>query len=307
VIAKFEGAYHGWLDSVIHSVHPSLGAEATEVAQKKTAVGSGIPDNAYKDFIILPWNNVEMLEKTITQSKDRIAGILVDPCMCNSGVIPPDEGFLETIRELTKKNNIVLIFDEVITGFRLGLQSAQGKYGITPDLTTMAKAVGGGFPVAVYGGKAEIMDLLDDGSVFRAGTLNANRVAMAAAHATLEFLEENNGNVYNEIYRVGEMLINGMKDLIEREKIQAIIQGYGPMFQIHFTSLDKIRTYTDFCSVSQDLYTTFRNKLLPHGVFIRPSHFGEIYISAAHNDEDIEKTLDAMEKVVKEMKEEKLL
>jgi glutamate-1-semialdehyde 2,1-aminomutase len=277
VIAKFEGAYHGWLDSVIHSVHPSLGAEATEVAQKKTAVGLGIPDNAYKDFIILPWNNVEMLEKTIIQSKDRIAGILVDPCMCNSGVIPPDEGFLETIRELTKKNNIVLIFDEVITGFRLGLQSAQGKYGITPDLTTMAKAVGGGFPVAVY------------------------------AHATLEFLEENNGNVYNEIYRVGEMLINGMKDLIEREKIQAIIQGYGPMFQIHFTSLDKIRTYTDFCSVSQDLYTTFRNKLLPHGVFIRPSHFGEIYISAAHNDEDIEKTLDAMEKVVKEMKEEKLL
>ena len=307
VIAKFEGAYHGWVDNVAHSVHPPLDLNGPEVVQEKQTIGTGIPGNAYEDFMVLPWNDVEALENALKQHGDKIAGLILDPCMCNSGVIPPDEGFLHKARELTKKHGIVLIFDEVITGFRLGLHSAQGKFGVTPDLTSLAKAMGGGFPVAAYGGRAEIMDLLADGTVFRAGTVNANRMAMAAAHATLEFLEEDDGKVYREIYRIGEKLMQGMQTIIDREQIRAIIQGFGPMFQIHFTPLDRIRNYRDYCRSDLDTYMIFRNKLLPRGIFLRPAHFGEVYTSAAHSDEDIDKTLEAVEDVIKEMKKENLL
>jgi len=307
VIAKFEGAYHGWIDNVAHSVHPPLDLNGPDAVQEKQTIGTGIPANAYKDFMVLPFNNVEALEKALKQHGENIAGLIIDPCMCNSGVIPPEKEFLLKARELTKKYGIVMIFDEVITGFRLGLHSAQGKFGVTPDLTTMAKAVGGGFPVAAYGGRAEIMSLLADGTVFRAGTVNANRMAMAAAHATLEFLEEDDGKVYKQIYLVGEKLMKGIQALIDREQIRAIIQGYGPMFQIHFTPLDRIRNYRDYCQSDLDTYMVFRNKLLPRGIFIRPAHFGEIYISAAHSDEDIDKTLAAMEEVIMEMKNENLI
>jgi glutamate-1-semialdehyde 2,1-aminomutase len=257
--------------------------------------------------MVLPFNNVEALEKALNQHGDKIAGLIMDPCMCNSGVIPPEKEFLAAARALTKKHGIVMIFDEVITGFRLGLHSAQGKFGVTPDLTAMAKAVGGGFPVATYGGRAEIMDLLADGTVFRAGTVNANRMAMAAAFATLEFLEEDDGSVYRQIYRIGEKLMKGIEALIAREQIQAIVQGFGPMFQIHFTPLDRIRNYRDYCQSDLDTYMVLRNKLLPRGIFIRPAHFGEIYISAAHSEEDIDKTLAAVEEAFMEMKEEGVL
>ena len=199
IIIKFEGAYHGWVDSIAHTVHLSLGIEGDKKIRDKMPIGNGRPESAYKDVMVLQWNDAESLEETIEQDKDKIAAILVDPCMCNSGIILPDEGYLEKIRELTAKNNIVLIFDEVITGFRFSLHSAQGYFGIMPDLTTIAKAVGGGFPVAAYGGKAEIMDLMADGTVFRAGTVNENRVAMGAAYATLEILEEDNGEIYDKI------------------------------------------------------------------------------------------------------------
>lgn len=307
IILKFEGAYHGWMDSVAHTVHPSLGVDAKEKIKEKMPIGAGIPENAYRDTMVIQWNDARSLEETIAQHKDKIAGILVDPCMCNSGVILPDEGYLEKIRELTAKNNIVLIFDEVITGFRLSLQSAQGKFGITPDLTTLAKAVGGGFPVAAYGGKAAIMDLLADGTVFRAGTVNANRVAMGAAFATLEILEEDNGKVYDDVYRKGEKLMRGMEEIFNRNQIQAILTGFGIMFQIHFTPLSRIRNYSDFCQSNKDIFMDFRNRMLTRGIFIRPSHFGELYMSAAHTDKDIDKTLEAMDEVIKEMKKEKVL
>jgi glutamate-1-semialdehyde 2,1-aminomutase len=307
IIAKFEGAYHGWIDNVAHSVHPPLELDGPDLVQQKQTIGTGIPARAYEDFMVLPFNNVQVLEKALEQHGDKIAGLIMDPCMCNSGVIPPEREFLDAARELTKKHGIVMIFDEVITGFRLGLHSAQGKFGVTPDLTAMAKAVGGGFPVATYGGKAEIMDLLADGTVFRAGTVNANRMAMAAAFATLQFLEKNNGEVYRQIYRIGEKLMNGIQTLIDRENIRAIIQGFGPMFQIHFTPLDRIRNYRDYCQSDLDTYMVLRNKLLPRGIFLRPAHFGEVYISAAHSDEDIEKTLVAMEEAMLEMKEEGLV
>jgi glutamate-1-semialdehyde 2,1-aminomutase len=304
VIIKFEGAYHGWMDSVAHTVHPSLGVDADKKIRDKMPIGSGIPESAYSDVTVLQWNDAQGIEETIKRDRDRVAAVIVDPCMCNSGIIHPEDGYLEKIRELTAENGIVLIFDEVITGFRFDLHSAQGYFGITPDLATLAKAVGGGFPVAAYGGKAEIMDLMADGTVFRAGTVNANRVAMGAAYATLEILEEGNGSIYKRISRVGTKLKKGMEEVIARENVQAILTGFGTMFQIHFTPLKRIRDYSDFCKSDKDKFMDFRNRMLTKGIFIRPSHFGELYVSGAHTDEDIDKTLEAFEDTIKEMKKE---
>ena len=307
IIAKFEGNYHGWLDNVAISVHPPLEKAGPVTGPQNIPIGAGIPKSTYQDMLVLPWNDLEVLEQTIATHKEQIAGIIVDPCACNAGIIPPAEGFLEALRELTAQHGILLIFDEVITGFRLGLGGAQEKFGVTPDLTTMAKAMGGGFPIGVYGGRADIMDLLADASVLRAGTLNANRVAIAAAYATLEFLEEDNGRVYQHIYRLGDKLIAGIRDIIRKKQIQALVQGFGSMFQIHFTPLQQIRNYRDSCRSSGELFMTWRNKLLEKRIFIRPAHFGELYVTAAHTDEDIDRTLRAMEDVLGEMKEEKLV
>ncbi len=286
------------------SVHSPLDKAGTAEQPNKIAIGAGIPESAYEDVMVIPWNDLTVLEKTLATYGERIAGILVDPCMCNSGIIPPVEGYLETLRELTLKKGIVLIFDEVITGFRLGLNSAQGKFGVTPDLTTLAKAVGGGFPVAVYGGRADIMNQIADGTVFRAGTLNANRAVMAAAYATLEFLEENNGSVYDRVYRLGERLMDGIRETIQRLQIDATVQGYGVMFQVHFTPLKEFRNYRDAVTSDFEKYRIFRNGLLERGIFLRPMHWGEIYVSAAHSDEDIDTTLEAIDRVLTGMKKE---
>ncbi len=307
VILKFEGNYHGWLDSVAVSVHPPLEKAGPEDSPNKIPIGAGIPKSAYEDIMVVPWNNRKIVEETLKNHGKRIAGLVVDPCMCNSGVIPPEEGFLQFLREVTEKYGIVLIFDEVITGFRLGLNSAQGMFGVTPDLTTLAKAIGGGFPVAAYGGRAEIMDQIIDGTVFRAGTLNANRVVMAAAHATLEILEENNGSVYGKVYGLGDRLTRGLRALFERENVQALVTGYGTMFQIHFTTLEEIRNYRDTVHSSEEVYMEFRNRMLVRGIFIRPVHQGTIYVSAAHTEEDIEDTLEAAGEVITEMRTEGIL
>jgi glutamate-1-semialdehyde 2,1-aminomutase len=143
---------------------------------------------------------------------------------------------------------------------------------------------------------------MTDGKVFKAGTLNANRVAMAAAYATLGILEEDGGKVYTYVYKIGEKLMAGLRDIIKRHQVEAIVQGYGPMFQIHFTPLERVRNYDDFCRSSKDVFFDFRTRMLPRGVYIRPAHFGELYVSAAHTAEDADKTLEAADEVMKEMK-----
>jgi glutamate-1-semialdehyde 2,1-aminomutase len=307
VIVKFEGNYHGWMDSVAISVHPPLDRAGPERRPNRVPIGSGIPRSAYRDIMVAPWNHPEIVERILKKNHERIAAIILDPCMCNSGVIPPAEGFLRFLREWTERYGIVLIFDEVITGFRLGLNSAQGKFGVTPDLTTLAKAIGGGFPVAAYGGRAEIMDRIADGTVFRAGTLNANRVVMAAAHATLEILEENGGSVYDEVYARGDRLMQGLRGIFQREGVQALVTGYGTMFQIHFTPLKEMRNYRDTVHSSEKIYLDFRNRMLHRGIFLRPMHMGTIYLSLSHTDEDIDRTLRAADEAIGEMKAQKVL
>ncbi len=304
LVVKFEGCYHGWIDNVCFNLSGTpLEAVGAESNPKKVPASLGMSENVYKDIIILPWNNIEILEKTIKEHKDEIAAVITEPYMCNCGCIPPKDGYLEAMRELTRKNNIVLIFDEVITGFRVGLNCAQGKFGVTPDLTTLGKAFGGGFPIAAYGGKKEIMDFIAKDKVLRAGTLNANRVVIAAAYATLNYLEEENGKVYEHIYRLGQRLMTDIKDIISRLGVRAIIQGLGPMFQLFFTKLQKIENHRDSTTANGKAYHDFTRRLLGKGILVRPSHLGEFYVSAAHSDEDVDKTLIAIEDVLRQMKD----
>ena len=303
LLLKFEGCYHGWLDNTCFSLS-GVTAErlGPTTSPNKIPATGGMAAHAGDDLLTIPWNDVEILEKAIHDNKDEIAAVITEPYMCNSGCIPPKEGYLEAMRELTRKNNIVLIFDEVITGFRVGLNCAQGKFGVTPDLTTVGKAIGGGFPIAAYGGRKEIMDLIAEDKVLRAGTLNANRVVIAAAYATLSILEKDNGRVYDRIYRLGRKLMSGIQGIIDNLAVEAVLQGFGPMFQIYFTKLKKIENSRDSAQSRFDLHHDFIWKLISRGVFPRPSQMGEFYVTAAHTDEDVEATLGAIEEVLKEMK-----
>ena len=308
LLLKFEGCYHGWLDNTCFSLS-GVTAQRLGPPEKpnKIPATGGMAAHAGDDLLTIPWNDVEILEQTIKQYKDDIAAVITEPYMCNSGCIPPKEGYLKTLRELTRKNNIVLIFDEVITGFRAGLNCAQGLFGVTPDLTTVGKAVGGGFPIAVYGGRKEIMDLIAEDKVLRAGTLNANRVVIAAANATLSILERDNGKIYDHLYRLGGQLMTGIRGIIERLDIEAIVQGLGPMFQIYFTKLKKIENSRDSAQSRFQVHHDFIWKLIAKGIFPRPSQMGEFYVTAAHTDEDVAVTLGVIEEVLKEMKEENTL
>jgi len=308
LLLKFEGCYHGWLDNTCFSLS-GVTAERLGPPSKpnKIPATGGMAAHVGDDLLAIPWNDVEILEKTIHDHKDEIAAVITEPYMCNSGCIPPNEGYLEAMRELTRKNNIVLIFDEVITGFRVGLSCAQGKFGVTPDLTTVGKAIGGGFPIAAYGGRKEIMDLIAADKVLRAGTLNANRVVIAATYATLSALEKDNGRVYDHLYRLGRKLMSGIQGIIDTLDVEAVLQGLGPMFQIYFTKLKKIENSRDSAQSRFNVHHDFIWRLIARGVFPRPSQMGEFYVTAAHTDEDVDITLGVIEEVLKEMKGENSL
>jgi len=306
-VIKFEGHYHGWMDNICVSALSPLETLGPKSNPNKVPAGLGLPKNAYEDLIILPWNDLDILEKTIKEHKDEIAAVITEPHMGNGGCIPPEDGYLEGMRRLTQENNIVLIFDEVITGFRLALGGAQQVFNVTPDLATVAKALAGGFALSAYGGRAEIMDLIAKGDVLHAGTLNANRVVIAAAYATLECLEEENGKIYRKLYQTANKLVTGIRDIIETLAIEAIVQGTGPMFHIYFTNLEKIKDYRDTLKANEKIFLDFARRLFNNGILVRPRWVGNIYVSAAHTETDIEQTLEVVEKVLKEMKEEKMV
>ena len=306
-VIKFEGHYHGWMDNICVSALSPLETLGPKSNPNIIPAGLGLPKNAYKDLIILPWNDLDIVEKTIKERKDEIAAIITEPHMGNGGCIPPEDGYLEGMRRLTQDNNIVLIFDEVITGFRLALGGAQQVFNVTPDLSTAAKALAGGFALSAYGGRAEIMDLITKGDVLHAGTLNANRVVIAGTYATLNLLEEENGKIYKKLYQTANKLAAGMRDIIKTLKIEAMVQGTGPMLHIYFTNLERIKDYRDTLKASEEIFLDFAKRLFNNGIFVRPRRVGNIYISAAHTEADIDKTLEVVEKVLNEMKEEKIV
>jgi glutamate-1-semialdehyde 2,1-aminomutase len=240
--------------------------------------------------VIAEWNDRASVERAFAENPDQIASVICEPLVCNSGCLPAENGFLEFLRDTTKKQGALLIFDEVITGFRLALGGAQEFYGVTPDLATYAKAVGAGTPLSILAGRADYMDLISRGKVIHAGTLNGNSLSLAAAKAALDVLAKNNGAMYTEMRRRGEHLRNQLTSLLRSSGLPAVTNGEGPVFHIAFADR-RPRTYNDTLHASAALYSDFALALLDEGILVLPD--GRWYLSVAHTDEDIERTIEA--------------
>jgi glutamate-1-semialdehyde 2,1-aminomutase len=288
---KFEGHYHGWDDSVLVSYHPSA-AEIAQLGGSPVPVGAG--QRAHTDVLVAEWNDRASVEAIFKEHGGSISAVICEPLLCNSGCIPPAPGFLEFLREITSWNNALLIFDEVITGFRLALGGAQQFYGVIPDLATFAKAVGGGFPLSVLAGKAAVMELIANGTVVHAGTLNGNPLALAAAKATLDTLRCGEDSIYKQLWSLGDKLRDGLRERLAAKGIPAAVNGGGPVFQISFQE-ETPRTYRDTLKANRQLYSDFVVALLDEGVLGLPD--GRWYISAAHTESDVEQTLAAVDRL----------
>ena len=299
-ILRFEGHYHGWSDIIHWNVRSPLGAIGLRNAPRPIPGTSGIPDKYGDCLIIQPWNDAELLKKTIDRHAHEIAAIITEPLMCNLGATEAKEGYLGFLREICDANDILLIFDEVITAFRLGIDGAQGYYGVHPDITTMAKALGGGYPVAAFGGKREIMELMASHSVSHAGTYNGNVLCMAAVKATIGVLEQ--PGIYDELFAMGDRLRNGLEEVIHEAGVPAVAQGVGPVLQIWFEESPIVDYRDAMTRRSFATYALFSKAMLKRGVLFIAGQMGVWYISTAHTREDIDFTLDAARDAMEEVK-----
>ena len=287
---KFEGHYHGWMDSVLYNSHPDVSSE--ETLFDPIAESGGISKGTADEVVIAPWNDIEALENILKVHHD-ISAIITEPILWNSNVILPNPGYLENLRKLCNQHRILLIFDEVGTGFRVALGGAQEIYGVEPDLSTYAKSMAGGFPIAMLAGKPEIMDYMSNGNVVHGGSFNTNVMSVSAAHATLDYLL-NNKDFYKSLNKNGDILIKGLKEVAKKHDIDILIQGLGSVFYLSFTNLDSIKNYRDHANnVDQEKYREFSKLMLLNG--IRLSQNGRWHMSSSHDTSDIEITIKAAE------------
>lgn len=289
-IIKFEGSYHGHADYLLAKAGSGLATLGIPNSR-------GVPSDFTKHTITLDFNNVKAVQKTAKKYSKDLAAIIVEPVAANCGLILPQEGFLEALRKIADKHNIVLIFDEVITGFRVCYQGAQGFLGVKPDLTCLGKIIGGGLPVGAFGGKKEIMKLLAPlGGVYQAGTLSGNPLAVTAGIATLKKL--NNRKIYENLEKKTKELCEAIKVISRKNKVNLEINYIGSMFSVFFTK-EKVINYKT--AQAQDL-TAFKKLfqgLLSEGIYLSPSGFETNFLSIAHTKEIIEKTLQVFSKLLK--------
>jgi glutamate-1-semialdehyde 2,1-aminomutase len=283
--------YHGFSDSVYWSKHPALGVAGDAARPHPVPQGPGLPSGLEDSLLILPWNDVDALRSAFDGSGGRIAAVITEPVMCNTGCILPEPGYLAAMREITSSSGSLLIFDEVITGFRVGLGGAQGLYDIRPDLTVFAKGLGGGFPVAAVGGRRDVMDLVADGTVSMAGTYSGNGIAVAAANAALDLLSD--PKRFDGANTLGVALREGLQELFNSAHIASHVVGIGPLFQVWFADVP-IRNYRDAVRYTdQSLFRRWWEEMLSRGVLFHPNAFENLFLSFAHSSKDVIETLDA--------------
>ena len=298
-IIRFEGMYHGFSDGVYWSKHPPLKEAGSDARPIPVPQGPGMPAGAGQELLILQWNDLAALRAAIELEGDDIAAVLTEPVMCNTGCILPQPGYLEGMRELTAAHGIVLIYDEVITGFRLGPAGAQGHYGIKPDLTVFAKGLGGGFPVAALGGRRDLLALVADGTVSMAGTYSANTIAVAAANAALDELAA--PGMFTGIFARCERFYAGLQQVLHDARLPAYVVGIGPVLQVWFAE-HPIHNYRDAARYARhDRFRLWWEGMLERGVLFHPGAFENLFVSFAHSDEDIDATLEAARHVAAEM------
>jgi len=288
-IVKFEGCYHGHADSLL--VKAGSGALTLGVP-----TSPGVPADLAQHTITLSFNDSEQVKAVFTDIGDQIAAIIVEPIAGNMNCIPGSADFLNTLRDVCTKHQSVLIFDEVMTGFRVALGGAQSIYNITPDLTVLGKVIGGGMPVGAFGGKKEIMDhIAPDGPVYQAGTLSGNPIAMAAGLTTLDIISD--GSFFELLTTKTERLLNGLKEQARANKISLITNHVGGMFGLFFTEEDSIASFEQVMNCNTEQFNQFFHGMLKAGVYLAPSSFEAGFISITHTNDDIDKTIEAANKV----------
>jgi glutamate-1-semialdehyde 2,1-aminomutase len=284
-IVKFEGCYHGHSDSLL----VKAGSGMLTLGEPSSP---GVPASLAEHTLTLNYNDAEQVRELFGQIGDQIAAIIVEPVAGNMNCIPPQPGFLETLREVCDKHASVLIFDEVMTGFRVALGGAQALYGITPDLTTLGKVIGGGMPVGAFGGRRDIMEKIAPlGPVYQAGTLSGNPVAMSAGLKTLELISE--PGFYERLSNRVETLTKGLVETARTADIGLTENHVGGMFGLFFTDQDRVTNYAGATACDQERFKAFYHGMLDRGVYLAPSAFEAGFVSNAHSDEDIQNTLKA--------------
>ena len=294
-ILKFEGHFHGNHDAVLVSVTPPIEAAGRVDDPARLPVGRGIPPAHYEHTLVAVWNDLAAVERVIRAHRDDLAAVILEPVMANKGFIAPEEGYLQGLREITRANGVLLILDEVITGFRFAPGGAQEYYGIDPDLSTFAKAMANGATIGAFGGRRDIMDLLGTGEVRHAGTYNAALVPLAAARATLARLGANDHEAYRILEARGRQLIDGLRTAIAAVGERAIVQGTASMLQLYFTPDEQIRSYRETVNVDHDRFMQFAHEMIKRGVMVHPDPFEHWFLSTAHSEADIDRVLNAAE------------
>ena len=292
---KFEGHYHGWYDPYLlngHS-HPydELGSRETPA---RIPDSEGIPPATFDDVVLAPWNDIWAIERVMRQHGSELAAVITEPIMANMGCILPREGYLQRIADLARDHGAMFILDEVVTGFRYAPGGCQEYYGVKPDLSTFGKALGAGFPIGAVTGPRAILDRMRWGSemVLHYGTFNGHRLTMKVVAANLSLLAA--PDVHQKLHAIGDAAIAGLREIFRRREIKAIVQGFGPMFQIYFTERDGIHDYRDYCRyVDTPRYSRFVHALLERGIYMTPSNGLHWIISTAHTEEDVEQLLRA--------------
>lgn len=295
-IIKFAGCYHGHGDSFL--IKAGSGAVTLGLPDSP-----GVTESIAKDTLTADYNNLASVEALFKTYPTEIAAIIVEPVAGNMGVVIPDIEFLKGLREITKQYNALLIFDEVISGFRLAKGGAQELFGVMPDLTTLGKIIGGGLPVGAYGGKKEIMEKLAPvGPIYQAGTLSGNPLAMAAGIVMLETLK-NNSFIYKDLERKTRKLANGLRENLQKTGIKGVVNQVGSLLTLFFTELKEVSSFEQVMTSDKELYGKYFNLALQSGVYLAPSQFEAAFISNAHTDAEIEITIEAslaaMKKLIK--------
>ncbi len=283
-IIKFEGCYHGHGDSFLIKA-------GSGVLTLGIPGSPGITDNTARDTLIAEFNNIGSVQELMMAHKGQIAAVILEPVMGNAGLISPEVDFLKKIRDLTRNEHILLIFDEVITGFRVALGGAQQLYGIEADITCLGKIIGGGLPVGAFGGRTEIMDhLAPEGPVYQAGTLSGNPLAMAIGYETVSILKDE--NAHESLEQKGNLLVQGFKDNLQKLKLSFCVNRVGSMFCLFFTDRE-VKSYEAAMSVDTRLFQAYFSKMIESGIYIAPSPYEVAFLSTAHSQGDIERTIEA--------------
>jgi glutamate-1-semialdehyde 2,1-aminomutase len=282
-IIKFEGNYHGHYDSFLIKA-------GSGVATLGLPDSPGVTKGSASDTLVADYNNIESVYKLVEPNKNQVAAIVIEPVAGNMGCVPSDKDFLKKLREFTLSEKIILIFDEVMSGFRVARGGAQELYGIEPDMTTFGKIIGGGLPVGAYGGRKDIMEMVaPSGHVYQAGTLSGNPLAMTAGYETLKVIQ-NDKNFYSKLSRKSEILYEGFRDNMKSLGLDFTLNSSGSMFTLFFTK-SKVTDYNSAKTSDTSLFALYFNEMLNNGIYITPSQFEANFISASHSEQDIERTI----------------